>query len=137
MQVVPWMKRHSCLQGAQGIRHTCKCRERAVGIQKSGGELTSWCLFSLSRWRQTTLLPFLKQGFPCSGPTCFFLFPSAALELFFILPSEKYTGVGKVTQTLVQSPALFPAGIFPGSFSFLLGSIQLLCCYSLYWQAFI
>lgn len=50
-----------------------------------------------------------------------FLFLSAALELFFILPSEIYAGVGKLTQTLVHSPARFPAGILPGSLSFLVG----------------
>lgn len=61
------------------------------------------------------------KGFHSSGPTCFFLFLSAALELFLNLTSEIYTGVREVTHIPVHSPAHFPAGILPGFLGFLFG----------------
>lgn len=68
--------------------------------------------------------PFLfskTNGFLYSGPTYFFLFLSVVLELFFLLPLERYISVGEVTQTHVHSPTHFPAGILPGSLWFLVG----------------
>lgn len=61
------------------------------------------------------------KDFHSFGPTCFFLFPSAAVELFLILPSEIYTGVREVTHTPVRSAAHFPVGILLGFLSFLFG----------------
>lgn len=72
------------------------------------------------------------KDFPCSGPTYFFLFLSAALELFFILPSLRDTGVGEVTHTpCSQPPPTSQLGFFQVPSGFLLVGIQLLCCYSL------
>lgn len=71
-----------------------------MGIQRSEGEPTCAC----------SLFTFQKQKIsPVLDPPYFFLFPSAALELFFILPSEKYSGVGEVTQTPCSQPRPLPS----------------------------
>lgn len=56
--------------------------------------------------------PFLfskTNGFLYSGPTYFFLFLSAVLELLFLLPSERYISVGEVTQTPCSQPRPLPS----------------------------
>lgn len=56
--------------------------------------------------RRTTFLFSKTNGSLYSGPTYFFLFLSAVLEFLFLLPSERYTSIGEVTQIPCSQPHL-------------------------------
>lgn len=64
----------------------------------------------------TEELPFLfskTNGFLYSGPTYFFLFLSAVLELLFLLPPERYTTVGEGdSDSLFTAPPTSQLGFF-------------------------
>lgn len=117
----PRLRPSSCLYRAQDVWHTCQREVYGKCCGNSEWGRLYLCLFS-------SLTSFSKtKAFPHSGPI--FLLLSAALELFFSLPSEREPWCWRGDSAACAQPRPHPSWYFSRyPFVFLLIGSQLLCC---------